>query len=59
MIALVREVGARLIGLATVAVVLIYLANHFPSVSPAVKTLLVGLCIVAPGAGIALHLLDS
>lgn len=59
MLDLVREVFGGLFAFAVYAVVLAWMARLFPSVSPLVKTLLVGLGIVAPGAGIALHILDE
>jgi len=59
MLDLVKRVFGGLFAYAIYAIVLVWMARLFPSVSPLVKTLLVGLGIVAPGAGIALHLLDD
>lgn len=53
-----QEIGGAL-GLASVvAVVLVAIGNQYPSVAPTITTLLVGVGIVAPGIGVAIHVLD-
>lgn len=59
MIDLVKQAFTGLVAFAIYGYILIWIANLFPAVSPLVKTMLVGLGLVAPGAGIALHLLDK
>lgn len=59
MIDLVKQAFGGLVTFAVYAVILIWIARLFPTVSPLVKTLLVGLGLVAPGAGVALHYLDK
>lgn len=59
MIELLKGAFKGLVAYAIIAIVLVSMARFFPSVSPLVKTLLVGLGIVAPGAGIALYFLDE
>lgn len=58
MIDVVRQVGGALSIVAVVAVVLVAIGNQYSAAAPAVTTLLVGLCIVAPGVGVALHVFD-
>lgn len=55
---LVRQALGGLFAFAVYSVVLIWIARLFPEVSQLVRTLLVGLVIAAPGAGIVLYILD-
>lgn len=55
---IVEQVTKSLIVAAVVAAVLVTLANHYPVVAPTVGTLLIGLGILVPGAGVAIYVLD-
>lgn len=58
MIDVVQQVGRTLGIVAAVAVILVTIGNQYPAVAPTVTTLLIGLCIVALGVGIALRVLN-
>ena len=58
MLDLVKRVFGGLFAYAVYAIILVWMARLFPSVSSLVGTFLVGLGIVAPEAGIALYFFD-